>query len=115
MTKSEIFKKAWTIATIAEFNYGGNKKEYFAMSLKHVYKMTKTHSIIKTYNWNFGIIDSYLMITIPEGNSYKLHKAVLGNYYNTKSKFLYEAAKESFYAFTFKEIESIKYLSNRKF
>ena len=115
MTNKDIFNEAWGIATIAEFRYGGEKVEYFAEALKLAHKMAKTHSVVTTHNWNFGVIDSYLIITTPEGNSYKLQKAVLSNYYNTESKFLYEAAKETSFAFTSKEIESIKYLSNRKF
>ena len=115
MKNKEIFREAWKIAILAAFEFGGEKVEYFAEALKLAHKMSKTHSVVKTHNWNFGIIDSCLMITIPNGESYKLQKAVLNNYYNTQSRFLYEAAKKTSYAFTSKEIESIKYLSCRKF
>ncbi len=115
MKNKEIFKEAWKMSTLAAFEFGGEKVEYFAEALKLAHKMSKTHSVVKKHNWNFGIIDSYLTIITPNGESYKLQKTVLDNYYNTQSRFLYEAAKKTSYAFTSKEIESIKYLSGRKF
>ena len=115
MNNSDIFRQAWRLSILAAFEFGGEKSEYFAEALKMAHKMVKTHSTIKTYNWNFGIIDSWLMVITPDGESYKLHKTTLDNYYRGQSKFLYEAAKYPFIAFTSKQIEDIKYLSNRKF
>lgn len=114
MTNSDTFKAAWKIATIAEFNFGGNKVDYFAEALKQAHKMTKTHSTIKRNKWNFSIIDSWLMVTLPNNESYKLQKTVINNYRHLNG-FILESAKNSTFEFTAKQIETIKYLSNRKF
>jgi len=41
MTKSELFKRAWTIAKEAAVNFGGSSKSYFSESLKLAWEENK--------------------------------------------------------------------------
>ena len=114
MKQSDIFKKAWQIARQSVMNFGGESIQYFSEALKQAYKMAKTHCKVSRFNWNFGIIDSYITITSPKGNTIKIYKDMISNH-SELSKMVLNIAKKSVVLLTPNQMQSLLTLSNQKF
>ena len=62
LSKSEIFKKAWELARKGQKRFGGEVKEYFAESLRQVYREIKTNEIKIISNNVYNSKEIYLFI-----------------------------------------------------
>jgi len=114
MNNKDIFNKAWSIATIAAFRYGGTKSEYFTESLKEAHKLAKTHCTVRKYNWNFSELNSYIEIKTPKGMQIIITKYIIKTR-TQYSKWLLGIAKQSYVLLTEDEIAILINLSNQNF
>ena len=114
MTNQDIFKRAWTIAKLASFHFGGSSTLYFSESLKQAHSENKTHCRIRKYNWNFSEVNSYIEITTPKNQVIRITKYIIRTR-TQHSKFILDLAKKSVALLSEDQIAILINLSNVNF
>ncbi len=114
MNNSDIFKRAWQIASQGAWDFGGEKSEYFDESLRIASVEAKTHCSVITCNWNYDNVDGFVQLITPQGQIIIITRYTARTR-RTQCRELFEAAKHRTYFFTSGQIDTLANISKSKF